>query len=307
MEVIFGLEKIKSELAAVVTVGTFDGIHLGHRKIIDRVIKLARREHLTSTLLTFEPHPRVVVQNSDYERIKILTNLEEKLLILQNTGIERIVIAKFTREFSEIEHGDFIRDILIKKLNARFIVIGHDHEFGRDRAGNYAEMQKLSKTCAFQVIEVKPYKLGDETVSSTAIRKYIENGDVVKAAEMLGGYYSLRGIVVKGEGRGKRLSFPTANIAIENHAKLTPKEGVYVVDCQVRDKKHRGMANIGYKPTFGGINKTVEVNLFDFSGDIYGEKVTLFFLQRLRKEIRFRNEQELIQQLHRDKKLSYKK
>jgi riboflavin kinase/FMN adenylyltransferase len=306
MEVIFGLEKINSESPAVVTVGTFDGIHLGHRKIIDKVLELAQGENLISTLLTFEPHPKVVVQNSTHERIKILTNLEEKLSILQGTGIERVVIAKFTREFSEIEHRDFVLDILVHKLLARYIVVGHDHEFGRDRTGNYNKLEKLSEGRAFSVKEVGPYELNGVTVSSTGIRRFLNNGEVLQAAAMLGDHYSLRGIVVKGEGRGKKLSFPTANISVDNHAKLTPKEGVYVVDCQVRDEKHRGMVNIGYKPTFGGLNKTVEVHLFDFTRDIYGEKVTLYFLHRLREEIKFNNEKELIRQLQKDRELSSK-
>jgi riboflavin kinase/FMN adenylyltransferase len=306
MEVIIGLDNIDTISPSVVTVGTFDGVHLGHRMIINSVLNIAKENDLVATLLTFEPHPKVVVQESAQEKIKILTNLEEKLNILKRLGLDRVIIAKFTREFSEIDHINFIKTILLQKLQTHYIIVGHDHGFGRNRSGNFRELEKLSQKQPFEVREVGPYKLLNQTVSSSAIRQLLENGEVKKASEMLGTYYSMHGIVVKGEGRGKKLSFPTANITVENHAKLMPKEGVYTVDCEVRGRKHRGMANIGYKPTFGGVHKTVEVHLFNFSDDIYGEKIILFFLQRLRKEKKFKSETELIQQLRIDKEHSYK-
>ena len=306
MEVIFGLENIKSKASSVVTVGTFDGVHLGHRKIIKSVLEIARKNNYLSTLLTFEPHPKVVVQEFTEKKIKILTNLEEKLTILQKIGLDRVIIAKFTREFSEMDHETFVKNILLKILHARFIVMGHDHGFGRNRRGRFNDLKKLSRDNSFKVMEVGPYRHNNQTVSSTVIRQLLENGKVGAAAELLGSHYAMHGIVVKGEGRGKKLTFPTANISIENHSKLSPKEGVYAVDCEVCGNKHRGMANIGYKPTFGGINKTVEVHLFDFSADIYGEKIIIYFLHRLRKEKKFKSETDLIQQLRIDKENSYK-
>jgi riboflavin kinase/FMN adenylyltransferase len=305
MEVIFGLNKVLMGKKSVLTVGTFDGIHLGHREIIRELMTIAKKNDFTSSLLTFEPHPKTVVQDSPH-RVKLLTTLEEKLQILQDIGLERVIIAKFTREFSEMNYKTFVEEILLQRLRADCIIIGYDHSFGRNRAGNFRELENLSNMYSFKLQEVGPFKIGNQTVSSTRIRSYIDEGDMESANKMLGHYYSLDGIVIKGEGRGQRLSFPTANLLIENQNKLTPKEGVYVVQCEVLGKSYRGMANIGYKPTFGGVSRTVEVHIFDFSDDIYGEKITTQFVQRLRDEVKFSNEEELIKQLNLDKKNSYK-
>jgi riboflavin kinase/FMN adenylyltransferase len=305
MEVIFGLNKNLMGKKSVLTVGTFDGIHLGHREIIRELMTIAKKNDFTSSLLTFEPHPKTVVQDSPH-RVKLLTTLEEKLQILQDIGLERVIIAKFTREFSEMNYKTFVEEILLQRLRAACIIIGYDHSFGRNRAGNFRELENLSNIYSFKLQEVGPFKIGNQTVSSTRIRNYIDEGDMENANKMLGHYYSLDGIVIKGEGRGQRLSFPTANLMIENQNKLTPKEGVYVVQCEVLGKSYRGMANIGYKPTFGGVSRTVEVHIFDFSDDIYGEKITTQFIQRLRDEVKFSNEKQLINQLNLDKKNSYK-
>jgi riboflavin kinase/FMN adenylyltransferase len=305
MEVIFGLNKVLMGKKSVLTVGTFDGIHLGHREIIRELMAIAKKNDFTSSLLTFEPHPKTVVQDSPH-RVKLLTTLDEKLQILQDIGLERVIIAKFTREFSQMNYKNFVEEILLQRLGAACIIIGYDHSFGRNRAGNFRELENLSNMYSFKLQEVGPFKIGNQTVSSTRIRNYIDEGDMGSANKMLGHYYSLDGIVIRGEGRGQRLSFPTANLMIENQNKLTPKEGVYVVQCDVLGKSYRGMANIGYKPTFGGASRTVEVHIFDFSDDIYGEKITTQFLHRLRDEVKFNNEEQLINQLNLDKKNSYK-
>jgi riboflavin kinase/FMN adenylyltransferase len=304
MEVIFGLNKVPVGKKSVLTVGTFDGIHLGHREIIKEVLEIAKEKNLTSSLLTFEPHPKTVTQDSPH-RIKLLTTLEEKLQILQDIGLERVIIAKFTREFSEMNYKNFVEDVLLQTLRASYIIIGYDHSFGRNRAGNFRELENLSSIYSFNLKEVGPFKIDNRTVSSSKIRQYINEGDMTNANKMLGHSYSLEGIVIKGEGRGQRLSFPTANLMIENQNKLTPKEGAYVVQCDVLGKSYRGMANIGYKPTFGGVDRTVEVHLFDFSADIYGEKITTQFIKRLREEVKFSSEEQLIKQLKMDKKNSY--
>jgi len=304
MEVIFGLNKVLIGKKSVLTVGTFDGVHLGHREIIRELMEIAKKSDLTSSLLTFEPHPKSVVQDSPH-RTRLLTTLEEKLQILQNIGLERVIIAKFTREFSEMNYKNFVEDILLQGLRASCIIIGYDHSFGRNRAGNFRELENLSNLYSFNLKEVGPFKIGNQTVSSTRIRNYIDEGDLENANKMLGHDYSVEGIVIKGDGRGQRLSFPTANLMIENQNKLTPKEGVYVVQCEVLGKSYRGMANIGYKPTFGGVSRTVEVHIFDFSEDIYGEKITTQFIQRLRDEVKFSSEEELVKQLNLDKKNSY--
>jgi riboflavin kinase/FMN adenylyltransferase len=232
--------------------------------------------------------------------------MEEKLEILHEIGLERVIIAKFTREFSEINYKTFVEDILLNRLRASCIIIGYDHSFGRNRIGNFKELENLSNLYSFHLKEIGPLKIDNQTVSSTRIRNYVDDGDMVSAAKMLGHHYSLEGIVIKGEGRGKRLSFPTANLLVENQNKLTPKEGVYVVDCRVHGKIYRGMANIGFKPTFGGVSRTVEIHILDFSEDIYGEKISIHFIQRLRDEVKFNSEEQLIKQLNLDKKNSYK-
>jgi riboflavin kinase/FMN adenylyltransferase len=200
----------------------------------------------------------------------------------------------------------FVEEILLNRLKAACIIIGYDHSFGRNRVGNFRELENLSKLYAFTLLEVGPFKIENQTVSSTRIRDSIDTGDMESASMMLGHHYFLDGIVVKGEGRGQRLSFPTANLMIENQNKLTPKEGVYVVECNVLGKIYRGMANIGFKPTFGGVSRTVEVHIFDFNLDIYGEKITVYFIKRLRDEVKFNSEEQLIEQLNLDKKNSFK-
>lgn len=305
MEVLFGLDKVLNGKKSVITVGTFDGIHMGHHQIIKALLHQARERNLISTLLTFEPHPKTVVQDSPH-RIKLLTTLEEKLKMLHEIGVERVIIAKFTREFSEMNYKSFVEEILLNRLRAACIIIGYDHSFGRNRIGNFKELENLSNLYSFDLKEIGPFKIDNQTISSTRIRNFIDEGNMESAAKMLGHYYALEGIVIKGEGRGQRLSFPTANLMIENQNKLTPKEGVYVVECDVLGENYRGMANIGFKPTFGGVIRTVEVHIFNFSNDIYGEKISIQFIQRLRDEVKFDSEEQLVKQLKVDKKNSFK-
>jgi len=305
MEVVFGLDKIDEVKPSVVTVGNFDGIHIGHQKLLNQVVGLSRERGINATLVTFDRHPKAVVSSSAAQKVRILTNLDEKIKNVEKFGLDRVVIIKFTREFSELSYQQFITDILINKLGMQAIVVGHDHAFGRDRAGNIENLEVIRQTHHFDIFEIGPHKLDDMTVSSTLIRESIAEGNVDRAAEMLGRPYSISGIVVRGEGRGKKLSFPTANISPENQSKLMPGEAVYAVDCILGKRKFRGMANIGYKPTFGNRDKTIEIHLFDFSEDIYGERISVEFIKRLRTEKKFRNEQELIEQLIKDKKLSY--
>jgi riboflavin kinase/FMN adenylyltransferase len=306
MEVIIGIEGIKSTPPAIITVGTFDGVHLGHKQIIYSLVNLAKVHQLKSTLITFQPHPQLILQKKENKPIYILTNMHEKLCLLEKLGLERVVVIEFTREFSELGHQEFIQDILIKKLNMRYIIVGNDHAFGKNRDGTYDSLRIQSDKGKFELDRIPPYCIDNVRISSSLIRNILIEGDVDLAAAYLGRHYSIRGIVVKGEGRGRRLNFPTANIEIENHDKLIPNCGVYAVACKVDNTFHRGMANIGYKPTFGGKRKTVEVHLFDFEQDIYGIKVDILFLKRLRSERKFVNEHELIKQLNADKLCSNK-
>jgi riboflavin kinase/FMN adenylyltransferase len=304
MNVTLGLEKYEGTDPAVVTVGTFDGIHLGHVKLIGTVVEIAKQKQMTSTVMTFDPHPKTVVAQRTTEKFRLLTNLEEKLGLLQDLDLSQVVVAKFTREFSELDYQSFVRDILLNRLRTKVLVVGHDHAFGKDRAGNISALETLSRKYGFQLVEVGPFRIGNKTVSSTAIRKLIADGEVQEAAVMLGRLYALTGVVSRGEGRGRALTYPTANLAVHNNAKLIPRGGVYAVDCRLRTDVIRGMANIGYKPTFGGVNKTLEVHLIGFEGDIYGEQLRIEFLKRLRDEKKFNSENELIEQLAKDKQQS---
>ncbi len=306
MDVALGIDRLSASGPSVATVGTFDGIHLGHRKLISRVIEISRQKGFISTLLTFDPHPKAVVAQKGPEKLQLLTNLDEKLGILEQLGLERVVVIKFTREFSELSYQTFVRKVLIDKLNTKVLIVGHDHAFGKDRTGNIGALKKMSVGLGFQLEEVGPFTIGGRTVSSTIIRRLIAEGAVEEAGNMLGSAYVISGVVTRGDGRGRRLSYPTANLSLSNHSKLVPKGGVYAVDCHLRDLTIRGMANIGYKPTFGGINKTLEVHLIGFDGDIYGDRLKIEFLKRLRDEIKFNSEKELIEQLTRDKEQSLK-
>ena len=267
MEVTIGYEKFKSTPPAIITVGTFDGVHLGHKQIINSLIELAAERHLKSTLVTFRPHPQLILQQKKNNPIYILTNMQEKLCLLEKLGLERVVIVEFTREFSEIGHLEFIQEILINKLNMHYMIVGNDHAFGKNRGGSFESLKVQSEKLDFGLRRIPPYHIEDIRISSSLIRNLLNEGNVDKASSCLGRNYSIRGIVIKGEGRGRHLNFPTANMEVENHDKCIPKRGVYAVACKVGNTFHRGMANIGYKPTFGGKCKTVEVHIFDFTED----------------------------------------
>ena len=297
MNVIFGLENLKNAKPAATTVGTFDGVHLGHVKIINSLKELSQKNNLKSTLITFDPHPRVVLQQTPPFKTKLLTRIDERLELLQNQGLDQVIIAKFSRQFSELDYKDFIKNILLEKVNTKVLVVGYDHGFGKDRSGNFDEMSKISREFNFDVVRETAITINEQTVSSSKIRELIDNGNVKDAALMLGRKYTVNGVVIKGEGRGKKLNFPTANLQITNDYKLFPKEGVYAVDCIIHDKIYRGMSNIGIKPTFGGEQKTIEINILDFDDDIYGEKIEVRFIQRMRDEKKFKNVKELIKQL----------
>jgi riboflavin kinase/FMN adenylyltransferase len=301
MEIFIGFDGIKQTPPAIITVGTFDGVHLGHQQIVHSLTDLAAKHQLRSTLVTFQPHPQSILQHKPNHPIYILTNMHEKVCLLENLGLQRLVVIEFTREFSELDHVEFIKGILIGKLNMRSMIVGDDHAFGRNRSGTYDNLKFMCNQYHFTLHRIAPFYVDQQRISSTIIRRMLMDGKVDQAARFLGRSYLLRGIVVKGEGRGQRLHFPTANIEVENHDKLIPGCGVYAVACKVGNTYHRGMANIGYKPTFGGTSKTVEVHIFNFEEDIYGRKVAILFLQRLRSERKFTNEKELIEQLTADK------
>ncbi|MCW9708928.1 bifunctional riboflavin kinase/FAD synthetase [Fodinibius salsisoli] len=286
----------------VLTVGTFDGVHAGHRAILDTVVRKAKERKARSVLVTFDPHPRNII-NPGESGIKLLTTTQERSEILKELGIDEMVVIPFDRDFSLLSSEEFIRDVIYEKIGVSEFVIGYDHHFGRDRKGTIETIETLGKELDFDAYVVSKREIGDQTVSSTAIRKAIsEEGNVERAATFLQRPYRLNGMVVHGDKRGKEIGYPTANIKPEHPEKILPQDGVYAVRVRVMDNWFKGMMNIGTRPTFDGKVRTLEVNLFDFDENIYGKEVQVRFFNRIRKEIKFDGINELIQQLKKDEK-----
>ncbi|NNL15263.1 MAG: bifunctional riboflavin kinase/FAD synthetase [Flavobacteriaceae bacterium] len=284
---------------SIVTIGTFDGVHVGHQEILKQLIDISENEKLASVVLTFFPHPRMVLQKDS--KIKLLNTIDERQDILAKTGIDRIVVQKFTKEYSRLTAFEFIRDILVNKLHAKIVVVGYDHHFGRNRSANIEDLREYGLEYDFKVIEIPAKDIANVAVSSTKIRKAITEGDVTIANKYLGYNFMLTGTIVKGNSLGKTINFPTANIEIKENYKLVPKKGVYIVSSNIDGKDVFGMMNIGKKPTVKGKKKTIEVHFFDFDQDIYGKKLQVNLLKRIRNEEKFDSIQDLQHQLKKDK------
>jgi len=292
---------IKNAGNAIVTVGTFDGVHLGHSKIFKEVLFKTGELGGSSWVITFYPHPRKVVQKG-YD-IKLLTPLEEKMELFENEGIENVLVVNFTKEFSLMTSEEFARKILAEKIGAKHLIIGYDHKFGKDRTGDVELLKKLGAPLGFEVSSVPPVKINDEIISSTKIRRYLLSGNPVGANKMLGRNYSLSGFVVKGSKRGRTLGFPTANISLTSQDKLIPQNGVYLTKVYVKDFKGYGLLNIGYRPTFDkNIDLYIEVHILDFNNDIYGDSIKVEILEYLRPETKFQTKEKLIKQIELDRK-----
>lgn len=303
MEIIKGLKNIREKYESVVTLGTFDGLHAGHKKIIDKVAEEAKNKNIQSVLVTFEPHPRLVLNNTQ-NSIQLLSTIDEKIEILQSFNLDRVVIINFNKDFANNSYQDFVKNVLIDKLAMRQLVIGYDHHFGKNRKGNYNSLQDMTDQAHFDITKVDPLYVDDTIVSSSLIRSCLREGQVRVASTFLGRYYRLDGKVVRGDGRGKELNFPTANIEIRDTHKILPMNGVYAVDTMVKSQRYKGMMNIGFRPTFKSANYAVEVHIFGLQENIYDENITVFFKKRLRKEIKFSTKDELIKQLEIDKEKS---
>lgn len=297
-----GLDQIVNDRTSVVTVGTFDGVHVGHRTILAYLVRRARDRGGSSVVLSFDPHPREVVTG---EPMPLLTTIDERADAVESIGIDRFVIVPFTRAFSRLPAEAFVEDILVRRIGLREIVIGYDHAFGHDRRGDAALLKEMGEEHAFTVDVIPPQVVAEHVVSSTEIRKLLESeGDVVSAAGMLGRRYGLRGIVERGEGRGRTIGFPTANLAVEHPRKVIPARGVYAVRVGIEsagDLGLAGMMNIGVRPTFGAGQRTLEVHLLEFEGSLYGEVLRIEFVARMRDEQHFASKDELVQQLSRDR------
>lgn len=291
---------------ACVTIGTFDGVHIGHQKIISRLQEVAAQHGGETVILTFFPHPRMILHPDD-QNIKLISTLNEKAEKLAEHGIDHLIITPFTRDFSNLSPEEYIREILVNKIGIKQIVIGYDHRFGKDRKGGLEDLQHFSADFTYMVEEIPEQDINDVAVSSTKIRNAILSGDVETANDFLGYPFQLSGKVIKGDQIGRTLGFPTANLFIEESYKLIPSDGIYAVHIEVindneTSEQLSGMAYIGDRPTINGMSRNIEVNIFDFNKDIYGRMIRIQFLKYLRGDQKFNSLDELKEQLKRDEK-----
>ncbi|HZW38469.1 MAG TPA: bifunctional riboflavin kinase/FAD synthetase [Ignavibacteriaceae bacterium] len=298
MEVFYDVAEVPYNKKTILTLGTFDGLHLGHQQILNKIISKAKDDG-RSFLITFEPHPRTVLSKGFEARI--ITTLEEKIKVLEKIGIDNLLVINFTKEFSQISSEDFIKNYLVEKIGLSDIVIGYDHHFGKGRSGNKETLINLGKEYDFEVTQVDAENVNGETISSTKIRNAILDGDIKTANKFLGRDYTFSGVVVEGDKRGRTLGFPTANIDLHHKSKIVPKTGIYAVQIIVEGIKYNGVMSIGTRPTFYNFgNITIEVFIFDFDKEIYGESVEVFVVERLRDELKFNDVNKLIKQMNLD-------
>ena len=287
----------------VVTIGTFDGVHLGHRKVIRRLQELAQKVNGETVIFTFYPHPRLVL-NADNNGLRLINTLEEKKVLLEAAGIDHLVIYPFTKEFSQLTYIEFVEQILVKQLSMKFLVVGYDHRFGHNREGTYEDLKVFADQLDFKIERQDVLNMDTINVSSTKVRKAISEGDIKTANKYLGYRFFIKGDVVNGKKLGRKIGFPTANIDPQESYKLVPKDGVYAVKVDVDDKRYLGMLNIGVRPTVNNQldNRSIEVHILDFDQDIYFKNITIHFYQRIRNEQFFGSIDELTAQLAKDKK-----
>lgn len=291
-----------NQTPSVVTIGTFDGVHIGHKKIIERLIESAKKNNLESVILTFFPHPRMVLQqDSD---IKLINTIDERIQILEKTGLDSLVIHPFTKEFSRLSAGEYVRQMLIDCLKVRHVIIGYDHRFGRNRNSNITDLASYGVQNDFTVEEISKQDLDDVAISSTKIREALFDGNISKANAYLGYCFMLTGRVVKGKKLGRKLNYPTANLHIEEEYKLIPKNGVYIVKSFIDTKTYFGMMNIGTNPTVNGTRQTIETHFFDTSFNLYDKKIQIEMIKRIRDEKKFDSLEHLQDAMQQDEDFS---
>jgi riboflavin kinase/FMN adenylyltransferase len=291
---------------SVVTIGTFDGVHRGHQKIIKRLVTIADTEQLQALVLTFFPHPRMVVQKDS--SIKLINTIDEKANLIQDLGVDHLVVKAFTKEFSRLTALEYVRDVLVNTLHVKHIIVGYDHHFGRNRTANIKDLKEYGAFYGFKVTEIDAQEVGDVAVSSTKIRTALKEGAIKEASQFLGYPFMLNGTVVKGKGLGKTIQFPTANLKIEEPYKLIPKKGVYLVQALIEKELVYGMLNIGTNPTVSSANTlSIEVFFFNFNKNLYDTELHIQLLDRIRDEIKFTDLEALKTQLERDQQTAQTK
>ena len=299
MKVHHTIQKFKEKThTSILTIGTFDGVHIGHQKIIEQLNQSKKQATDKSIILTFFPHPRRVIHYGS--EIKMLNTMEEKVQLLEKFGLDHLVIEPFTEEFSQLSALNFTRNILVNQLSIKKLIIGYDHHFGKNREGNFEQLQEYGALYNFEVEEISAQEIENVSVSSTKIRKALENGFIEKANTYLGYNYLLTGKIVKGKGLGRKINFPTINIHIEEGYKLIPKKGVYIIKTKINKNNLFGIMNIGFRPTVSGKNQTIEVHLLDFKENLYGEKIQIEICKRLRDEQKFDSIEALSHQINKD-------
>lgn len=300
MKIYHGLEDFVKLDYAVVTSGTFDGVHVGHQKILRRLQEIALAKRGETVVITFWPHPRLVLHPED-TTLKLLNTFEEKAEYLRDLGINHLIRIPFTKEFSQLSGDEFISSILVNTIGTKKLVIGYDHHFGKNRQGSFEQLMTNAPRYGFEVEEIPKQEVDHLGVSSTLIRKSLEGGNVEHATPLLGRPYSITGRVVPGDKLGRILGFPTANVEIDTKFKLIPADGIYAVTVKHEHAIYKGMMYIGNRPTINGSKRNIEVNIFDFNKDIYGESITIAFHKLLRSDTKFQNLEQLKEQLFQDK------
>ena len=304
MKIQHSLKNYSQTKKSILTIGTFDGVHYGHQKILNKLVQSAKKCNCESVVLTFFPHPQIFLNANS--AIKMLNTIDEKADLLQKLNLDTLIIHPFDKEFSELSAEDFIEQIVVKKLNVQKIIIGHDHRFGKNRSASFDDLVIFGQKYNFEVEQISVEELNNVAISSTKIRNAIVNNNFEIAAKYLGYTYFFSGTVVHGKKLGRTINFPTANINVAESYKLIPNSGVYVVQCQLINTTNVfGMMNIGMRPTVNGTSQTIEVHLFDFDDDIYNQQIKISVLHYLRAEQKFISVQDLQQQLKADKKESF--
>lgn len=301
MKIYNSIDDFSSEKNTIITIGTFDGVHKGHKTIITRLEEIAKKNGLASVVLTFDPHPRHVIYPDD-QQLRLIHTIEEKADALSKTKLQNLIIHRFTKEFSRTKSVNFIRDILVTKLNMKHMVVGFDHQFGKNREGTFDNLVELSELYDFKIEKIEPQNIAGVTISSTKIRNAVLCGDINKVNSYLSSNFSIKGRVIKGNGLGGKIGFPTANIEVSNKWKILPKDGVYAVKVLIDEKYHYAMLNLGNRPSIYDNSFVIETHLFNFNQKIYGLELKVEFILRIRDERKFSSLEKLKAQIKIDKK-----